>query len=157
MQIRILSDQDLDTAIDFLHAMIDEMASFGGHPIQDPNQTSNWFRVHISSHIKSPDHLFLIADNLSTSTQPIGILEASIAGVHPLFLPRSSLHIHSVYIAPEHRRFGIARRLIEAACEWGREKGCEEANLNVLLLSPAKALYEDLGFVPFQLEMRRKL
>ena len=157
MQIRNLSHQDVDTAIGFLQAMVDEMASFGGHPTQDLSQTSNWFRDHIGSHIESPDYLFLIAEISPSSGQPIGILEASITGLHPVFLPRASLHIHSIYVALEHRRSGVARRLIEESFEWGREKGCEEADLNVLQRSPAMSLYQDLGFVAFQVEMRRRL
>jgi len=157
MQIRNLSHQDVDTAIGFLQAMVDEMASCGGHPTQDLSQTSNWFRDHIGSHIDPSDFLFLIAEITPSSSQPIGILEASITGLHPVFLPRASLHIHSIYVALEHRRSGVARRLIEEAFEWGREKGCEEADLNVLQRSPAMSLYQDLGFVAFQVEMRRRL
>ncbi len=157
MQIRNLSHQDVDPAIGFLQAMVAEMASFGGHPTQDFNQTSNWFGNHIGSHIESPDYLFLIAEIAPSSSQPIGIHEASITGLHPVFLPRASLHIHSIYVALEHRRSGVARRLIEEAFEWGREKGCEEADLNALQRSPAMSLYRDLGFVAFQVEMRKRL
>ncbi len=157
MQIRNLTGKDISTAVSFLQAMIEEMASLGGHAIQDPDQTANWFRDHISSRLESPDHLFLIAEDLSSSSQILGMLEASITGLDPIFLPRSSLHIHSIYVVRKHRRSGIARKLIHAAFDWGRERGCEEADLNVLRDSPAKSLYTDIGFDVFQIEMRRKL
>ncbi|MBD1842057.1 GNAT family N-acetyltransferase [Cyanobacteria bacterium FACHB-63] len=133
------------------------MASLGGHALQDPHSISNWLRKPIQSQIDSPDHLFLIAELDISSNQLIGILEASIIELSSVFLPKSSLHIHAIYVAPQYRRSGVARSLMEAAFKWGRDKGCMEADLNVLRDSPAKLLYESLGFEDFQIEMRRKL
>lgn len=157
MQIRKLAHQEIDTAIEFLQAMLNAMAFFGGHVLQDQHSVSNCFRDSIQSQIESPDHLFLIAELAISSYQLIGILEASIIQLHPVFLPKSSLHIHAIYVDPEHRRSGVGRSLMEAAFQWGRDKGCTEADLNVLQNSPAKLLYEGLGFEAFQIEMRRKL
>jgi ribosomal protein S18 acetylase RimI-like enzyme len=157
MQIRKLAYQEIDTVIEFLQVMLDEMASFGGHILQDPHSVSNWLRDSIQSQIESPEHLFLVAELNSSSSQLIGVLAASIAKLHPVFLPKSSLHIHAIYVAPEHRRSGVARSFMEAAFKWSRDKGCTEADLNVLRNSTAKLLYEGLGFEDFQIEMRRKL
>lgn len=157
MQIRKLVHQEIDTVIEFLQAMLDEMASFGGHVLQDPHSISRWFRDSIQSQIESPDHLFLGAELNSSSSQLIGVLEASIKELSPVFLPKSSLHISAIYVVPEHRRSGVARSLMEAAFKWGQDKGCTEADLNVLRNSPAKLLYEGLRFEDFQIEMRRKL
>ena len=157
MQIRKLAHQEIDTAIEFIQAMLDAMASFGGHALQDPHSISNWLRKPIQSQIDSPDHLFLVAELDISPNQLIGILEASIIELSSVFLPKSSLHIHAIYVAPQYRRSGVARSLMEAAFKWGRDKGCTEADLNVLRNSPAKSLYESLGFEDFQIEMRRKL
>ncbi|MDJ0704765.1 MAG: N-acetyltransferase [Leptolyngbyaceae cyanobacterium MO_188.B28] len=157
MKIRKLSHQEIETGIEFLQAMLGEMASFGGHVLQTPDSVSNYFRDRIHSKLDSPDHLFLGATPNFSSSQLIGVLEASIAHLHPVFAPKSSLHIHGIYVAPEYRRAGVARSLMEAAFKWGREKGCVEADLHVLRNSPAKSLYEGLGFEDFQIEMRRKL
>jgi ribosomal protein S18 acetylase RimI-like enzyme len=157
MQIRALSGQETDTAVKFLQAMVNEMATFGGHPARGSKQISSWFRDHVRSHMESQDHLFLIAELTMPSRHMVGILEASIAGLHPVFKPRTSLHVHSIYVAPKHRRSGVARKLVEEAFAWGRKKGCVEADLNVLKHSPAKELYEDLGFRVFQTELRREL
>lgn len=157
MQIRKLSHQEIETIIEFLLAMLDEMASFGGHVLQDSGSGANWFRDRIQSQIESPDHLFLGAELNDSSSQLIGILEASIANLPPVFQPKSSLHIHAIYVAPEYRRSGVARSLMEAAFKWGQDKGCTEADLHVLRNSSAKSLYEGLGFEAFQIEMRREL
>nr|WP_272867763.1 MULTISPECIES: GNAT family N-acetyltransferase [Nostocaceae] len=62
-----------------------------------------------------------------------------------------------MYMAPKFRRRGIALSLFEEAFAWGRVRGCTEVDLNVLQNSPAKVLYESLGFEVFEIEMRRKL
>ena len=64
------------------------------------------------------------------------------------------LHIHSIYVEPSHRGEGIGQRLLEAVLEWGRGKGCVEAELSVLARNPANKLYENAGFEVFELEMR---
>lgn len=156
MQIRKLAHQEIDIAIEFLQAMLEAMASYGGHALQEPHSVSDWFRDSIQSQIESPEHLFLVAVDTS-SNQLAGILEASIIKLNSIFLPKSSLHIHAVYVAPQYRRSGVARSLMEAAFKWGQDRGCTEADLNVLRNSPAKLLYESLEFEDFQIEMRRKL
>jgi aminoglycoside 6'-N-acetyltransferase I len=35
-------------------------------------------------------------------------------------------YLEGWYVAPEHRRSGVGRRLVEAAENWAREKGCTE-------------------------------
>lgn len=157
MQIRKLVHQDIDIVIEFLQAMLDAMTAFGGHALQDAHSVSNWFRDSIRSQIESPNHLFLVAELTASPSQLIGVLEASVIELHSVFLQKSSLHIHAIYVVPEHRRSGVARSLMESAFIWGQEKGCAEADLNVLRNSPAKLLYESLGFEDFQIEMRRKL
>lgn len=157
MQIRKLSHQEIDTVIEFLQAMLHAMVSFGGHGLQDSHSVSNWFRDSIQSQIESPDRLFLVAELDVSPNQLIGVLEASITELHSVFLPKSSLHIHAIYVVPAYRRSGVARSLMEAAFQWGRDKGCTEVDLHVLQNSPAKSLYEGLGFEAFQIEMRRKL
>jgi ribosomal protein S18 acetylase RimI-like enzyme len=157
MQIRKLSHHEIETIIEYLQVMLDEMASFGGHGLQNSDAGSTWLRDCISSQINSPDHLFLSVELDTAPSQLIGILEASVAHLPPVFLPKSSLHIHAIYVVPTYRRSGVARSLMEAAFQWGRDKGCTEVDLHVLQNSPATSLYKSLGFEAFQVEMRRKL
>lgn len=119
--------------------MLSDMTSFGGHVFQGSDSGSTWLRDSIQSQIDSPDCLFLGVEMNVAPSQLIGILEASIVHSPPLFLPRSSLHIHAIYVVPTYRRSGVARSLMEAAFQWGRDKGCTEADLHVLQNSPAKS------------------
>jgi len=157
MKIRKFSSPDIETAIQFLAAMVDEMVISGGHPIHDVGNLTDWFAKRIKSVMDSEIHLFLIAESETIPSRLLGILEASIVELHPVFIPKTCLHINSIYVRPEYRRSGIARGLIDKAFEWGRQNDCVEADLNVLWNSPARSLYQNMGFSPFQIEMRRRL
>lgn len=53
-------------------------------------------------------------------------------------------YVNSVYVYPEYRRQGIARRLMQMAMEWARELGCTQVRLRAS--SEGRPLYESLGF-----------
>jgi GNAT superfamily N-acetyltransferase len=53
--------------------------------------------------------------------------------------------VNSVFVIPAVRRRGIARRLMEAAIEWARGRGC--AMLRLRTSVAGRPLYESLGFV----------
>ncbi len=55
----------------------------------------------------------------------------------------------SMWVAPEGRRRGTGRLLLEACVAWARERQASEARLWVTLGNePARALYEAAGFQP---------
>ena len=53
-------------------------------------------------------------------------------------------HVNAVYVKPALRRQGIARRLMELAVAWSRERGCSRVRLRTS--EDGRALYESLGF-----------
>lgn len=57
------------------------------------------------------------------------------------------LQITAVAVHPEHRRQGLARELVQALIQLGREAGAERATLEVSSANPAaRSLYGALGF-----------
>jgi GNAT superfamily N-acetyltransferase len=50
----------------------------------------------------------------------------------------------NVYVEPEYRRQGLARRLMEAILAWSREQGIERVSLHASTMG--QPLYETLGF-----------
>src|SRR5579862_9802185 len=60
-------------------------------------------------------------------------------------------NIVNVYTHPEHRRRGLARRLMHAALDWSRENGIRSVILHAS--QEGRPLYESLGFNPTN-EMR---
>ena len=157
MQIRPMTLQDVEVATEFFHAMLEAMAAFGGHALQDAAVVADWCRDRLQTKLRAPNHLFLVAETQAPPQRIIGFLEANVDSLHPVFLPKSSLHISAIYVTPDFRRTGVARLLMETALDWGRDQGCTEADLHVLQQSPAKFLYQGLGFEPFEIEMRREI
>lgn len=57
------------------------------------------------------------------------------------------LGVHGFTVVPEHRRRGLARRMLAELVEWGGEKGATTVWLHVEADNePALALYEGVGF-----------
>jgi ribosomal-protein-alanine N-acetyltransferase len=66
-----------------------------------------------------------------------------------LFTPSSSSHarVLSLAVSPDHRRRGVATRLMRGAFEVLRERGFDSLGLEVRVSNdPAQSLYEGLGF-----------
>ena len=58
------------------------------------------------------------------------------------------LEILQVAVRPEHRRKGLARRMLESMCGVGKGGGMEEIWLEVRASNlPARSLYENCGFI----------
>ena len=73
---------------------------------------------------------------------------------HPYDLECRRATILNVYVYPEFRRQGIARRLMDTMIDWCREEGFAAVYLHAS--KDGKPLYEKLGFEPTT-EMRLKL
>ena len=72
---------------------------------------------------------------------------------HPGLLGRSNQHgyILNVYVEPEFRRHGLARRLVQVIIERCRELGLDTAELHAS--NQGRPIYVALGFAPTN-EMR---
>jgi GNAT superfamily N-acetyltransferase len=58
-----------------------------------------------------------------------------------------SVILNGMWVAENVRRRGIARALVAAVCDWARERGAREVELQVTLSSSAaRGLYVSLGF-----------
>lgn len=62
-------------------------------------------------------------------------------------MPQAQADILTLYVAPEHRRKGLARALLAEALNTARSKGCEGLTLEVNATNTAAiTLYETHGF-----------
>jgi GNAT superfamily N-acetyltransferase len=157
VKLRSFTPQDIQVAGNTLRAMLEEMAAHGGDMPGEEETIREWFEESLQSALEGEDHLVLLAQAPAPEDTTIGLVQASLSGLHPVFAQQRLLHIHAVYVEPHHRRQGVGRQLVEAAMQWGRDRGCKQAELNVLAGNPARKLYEALGFEVFELEMRRGL
>jgi GNAT superfamily N-acetyltransferase len=157
VELRRAGRGDIDVIVWFVDAMLQDMASYGGHPLVEARRRDRLLRAHVDACLADADHLFLLAVPAGEVPEPLGLAEASVTGLDHLLQPKRVLHIHALYVEPGHRRHGIGQALLEAALAWGKERGCREAALNVLTGNPASHLYQATGFQAFQVEMRRRL
>lgn len=91
-------------------------------------------------YLDEPGHVMFVAID-------DGVVVAQCAGVvhrHPD--KPTELYVDEVGTAPSHQRRGIARLLMQAIFEWGRENGCEESWLGTELDNvAANELYRNIG------------
>lgn len=77
----------------------------------------------------------------------IAYAEAEVRASPPVFERGDECYVHGVYVVPDHRGAGIAEDLMARIEEWGRERGCEYATLDVHPdNAAAKSLYDDRGY-----------
>ena len=103
----------------------------------------------------------LMRANFADPTQAtFGAFEPHLVGIVGLQRERQVKRVHKstlwgLYVAPSHRRLGIARALMEVAIAFARSlPGVERVHLGVGDWNVgAKRLYEDLGFVVWGTEV----
>lgn len=54
--------------------------------------------------------------------------------------------IYYLGVVPDRQRRGIARTLLDAACDWLRQQGCPKVELMIREGNPAAELYRRLGW-----------
>jgi ribosomal protein S18 acetylase RimI-like enzyme len=77
---------------------------------------------------------------------PVGIVTCFVG--FSTFAGRPLVNIHDLYVVPNHRRDGVARKLLEAVENGARALGCCKLTLEVQENNRAAlTLYRSLGFV----------
>ena len=84
-----------------------------------------------------------------------GVVDGAILGmVAPIWyvgaLTASEL---ALWVSPDRRSKGVARSLIEAFEDWGREQGVEYFTMSDLSVDgtyPAGGMFEHMGYKPFE-------
>jgi GNAT superfamily N-acetyltransferase len=77
--------------------------------------------------------------------EPIGCAIVSILEHYRRYVfGTENAYVNAVYVKPEYRRRGIARRLMELAVAWARERGCTSVRLRAS--EEGRFLYEAIGF-----------
>ena len=85
--------------------------------------------------------LFLAFD----TGQAVGCATISILDDYRNFVfNQRAAHVNAVFVKPAYRRRGIARRLMELAVAWARERGCRRVRLRAS--DEGRLLYQTLGF-----------
>jgi GNAT superfamily N-acetyltransferase len=87
-----------------------------------------------------------------------GYASAVIGETPPVFARGDHLTVEELYVRPEYRGEGLARTLLDAVEDWGRERGCDRAELHVHVRNErAQAVYERHGYEAFMHKYRHEL
>jgi GNAT superfamily N-acetyltransferase len=154
MELSKATRRDAKHVVDLVLGMLQEMASHGGDALGEEERIRSALEVRFTDSLDKEDHVFLVAAPEGGPGPPAGLIEASIVAGEEVFQPKSVFHVHSLYVDANHRGQGLGGRLLQAGLQWGRRKGCLEAELNVLVGNPARKLYENMGFETVELRMR---
>ena len=74
-------------------------------------------------------------------------IDGKIAGYACVRIMYEEAQICNIAVLPEHRRKGIATRLLETVANFAKESGCERAELEVNVANlPAVELYRKCGY-----------
>lgn len=102
-----------------------------------------------------PDRDGLTADDTPSFA---GYASAEIGESPPVFARGDPVYVSELYVRPEYRGDGLAHRLLDAVEDWGRDCGCERAELHVHARNEtAKRVYETRGYEVFQYKLRTSL
>lgn len=75
--------------------------------------------------------------------QPAGFVSVSRAESPPVFERGPRAHIDGLYVRPEHRREGVASRLLDRVEAWAATEGCDHLGVSVHEANEAaRRLYE---------------
>lgn len=137
-----------------IRLMVEALSGLGHHAASRSEETWATVSARVSAEIEASDHLFLVAEE---DGELAGLLEARLETPHAVFQPKRLLHVSAVFVEPSRRRRGWARQLLAKALEWGRDRGCADAQLNTLVSNPARGLFASLGFREVEVRMIRPL
>ena len=155
IQIRHADDRDAQLITGFTRATLQEMESTGGDRGNRDKTFWKMYAENIVGFIRKNDRLYLLAQ---TESSIVGFLEGKIFELPEVFAYKKCFHIGVVYVISESRKQGIATALVQEALRWACDRGCQEADLNVLFNNEkARLLYKKLGFNVFQYQLRIKL
>lgn len=74
---------------------------------------------------------------------PVGLV--AFFPTYSTYKGRPCLHVNDLYVAPEARTRGLARRLMARVCRLARERDCCRVELKVLDTNNARDFYESIG------------
>jgi len=117
----------------------------------DPAPSAAWLTGFAELSPVAPAHRETMARMLGSIAAPVGFARVEDDGEPVAFalgvVDGDHVGLFDVLVAPQARRRGLARRLTESVCAWGRSEGARFAYLQVVASNQAALpLYATLGF-----------
>ncbi|HME80873.1 MAG TPA: GNAT family N-acetyltransferase [Candidatus Eremiobacteraceae bacterium] len=141
IDIRPFAEGELSAIIEMRRAMTLEL---DGSDLDADGLWRERFAEFVTGLIARHDAAFFVAqhDGELVGTGGVYVLRNHRSEIYG----QPSAYVTSVYVAPAHRRLGVAKRITQAAIEWARGKGCVVVRLRAS--KQGRMVYESLGFTP---------
>jgi ribosomal protein S18 acetylase RimI-like enzyme len=124
-----------------LRALADTPEAFGDSYALASARSPEFWQQRVADTAAGQTSVLVVAVEAATDTW-LGMTGSYIAPDAP-----ETSEVVSVWVAPEARRRGVARRLMEAAAEWAAARGTRRQRLWVTATNHrAQALYLDTGY-----------
>lgn len=124
-----------------LRALADAPDAFGSTLARERDRSDSEWRERVSHGARSDLDLPLV---LVEEDRFVGLAWGKILPEEP-----GTAHVFQMWVAPEHRRRGHARALLERIVSWAGEAGAERVVLSVTVgATAAERLYRGTGFEP---------
>ena len=122
-------------------------------------ELSDEWPAHLAEALKravdEPDALWVLAWDGDAA---VGLLIAETHLEPPIFRRRHWLELSALYVQPSHRRFGVARQLVDHLSAWAEARGLDAIQLYVSAENAgARDFYARQGFTVLQEIWRRRL
>jgi ribosomal protein S18 acetylase RimI-like enzyme len=125
-----------------LAALAESPDAFGSTFAHESARTDDEWATRLSQGASSAHQLPLLGE---VDSEPAGLAWVRLndeAG-------ENAAHVYQMWVAPNHRRRGVGRALLDAAVDWARSVGASALVLHVTSgNSEAARLYEAAGFAP---------
>jgi len=112
-----------------------------------PDANADDHRGYMAMALAQPER-YLQLVSYDGSGRPVGFIEGSLRCDYVNGTESSPVgFVEGVYVAPEFRRAGVARRLFDAVADWARARGCRELASDALLDNEiSQQAHRALGF-----------
>ena len=147
--IRPATTDDIPALVRAWYAMLDECGLLGSGVVQDWEARLS---RHFEKQILGRHARWWVAEDQG---RIVGTALATLSTGSSNILKDVTAMLAGIYVEPEYRGRGIARRLTEEAIAWCREQGCVRVRLNASKMG--RPLYDSLGFVQATEMMRLDL
>ena len=124
-----------------LSALEESPNAFGSTYAHEVQRSDDYWAERLLRGASSASNLPLIAE---LDGEPAGLAWARVDADVPAIV-----HLYQMWVAPERRKQGVGRALLDAAVSWARTTGADTLALDVTIGNDAaRTLYERAGFRP---------
>jgi len=136
VEIRRASESDLGALRELrLRALTDAPDAFGSSIERELARTDEQWRWWVDA---AATFVLVVGDDAAFGGMAAGVADLEVD---------HRAHLIAMWVAPEHRRLGAASQLVDAVCEWARDRRARDVHLHVADGNEAaERLYERCGF-----------